>query len=400
MWPACVSSLADQRRALGSTRQDVGALWCLHKSVRKRHARAGCSTYYIPLSPTLPTMASPLQRLLSVELQDAKDAESIELVFDNGPVRHQLSQNQEKGGTFYKSFSDKPLTFARLSVSVRLREQPSHESITISFDNVASKLQGNECRHHWGNKLIILKVIPQCRLAGVPSPSERTSTESGSSQLCFRYRVLIFGQTGVGKSSLINQVLRTEAARVENDKSGEADIEKELLNDRFILHDSQGFEPAESDNHKVVKAFIHGRKRKENIRDQLHAVWLCFQVPIPTHGERPLEEHAEMFLREAKNILGDIPIVVVFTKYDRLLTFMRAKMKAKDPEKEAAQYLRKNCIDAIKDVSGDPNILHVEFSSRRKHERGVDKLLELTCNNVCRPGQQPSVAVQRSALVK
>ncbi|KIK21446.1 hypothetical protein PISMIDRAFT_539251 [Pisolithus microcarpus 441] len=127
---------------------------------------------------------------------------------------------------------------------------------------------------------------------------------------------------------------------------------------------------------------------------------LCFQVPIPTHGERPLEEHAEMFLREAKNILGDIPIVVVFTKYDRLLTFMRAKMKAKDPEKEAAQYLRKNCIDAIKDVSGDPNILHVEFSSRRKHERGVDKLLELTCNNVCRPGQQPSVAVQRSALVK
>ncbi|KIK21448.1 hypothetical protein PISMIDRAFT_539207 [Pisolithus microcarpus 441] len=138
----------------------------------------------------------------AVELQDAKDAESIELVFDNGPVRHQLSQNQEKGGTFYKSFSDKPLsvltmvssadllriypllrcngipmrrwltltnaiyrTFARLSVSVRLREQPSHESITISFDNVASKLQGNECRHYWGNKLIILKVIPQCRLA-------------------------------------------------------------------------------------------------------------------------------------------------------------------------------------------------------------------------------------------
>lgn len=332
-------------------------------------------------------------------MQDAKDAESIELVFDNGAVRYQLRQNQEKGGTFYKSFSDNPLTF----VSVLLREQPSHESITISFDNVVSKLRGNECRHHWGNKLIILKLLPQCGLAGVPSPSERTSTESGSSQLCFRYRVLIFGQTGVGKSSLINQVLRKEAARVENDKSGKSDIEKELtslLNDRFILHDSQGFEPAESDNHKVVKAFIHRRKQKENIGDRLHAVWLCFQVPIPTHGERPLEEHAEMFLREAKNILGDIPIVVVFTKYDRLLTFMRAKRKAKDPEKEAAQYLQKNCVDAIKNVSGDKDILHVEFSSRRKHERGVDKLMELTCNKVTDcfrswPNSQPSMAVQR-----
>ncbi|KAI5980823.1 hypothetical protein EDD15DRAFT_626602 [Pisolithus albus] len=227
------------------------------------------------------------------------------------------------------------------------------------------------------------------------------------------YRIRIFSAmfplsgldiwTGVGKSSLINQVLRKEAARVENDKSGKSDIEKELtslLNDRFILHDSQGFEPAESDNHKVVKAFIHRRKQKENIGDRLHAVWLCFQVPIPTHGERPLEEHAEMFLREAKNILGDIPIVVVFTKYDRLLTFMRAKRKAKDPEKEAAQYLQKNCVDAIKNVSGDKDILHVEFSSRRKHERGVDKLMELTCNKVTDCfrswlNSQPSMAVQR-----
>ncbi|KAI6108352.1 hypothetical protein F5141DRAFT_111183 [Pisolithus sp. B1] len=186
-----------------------------------------------------------------------------------------------------------------------------------------------------------------------------------------------------------------------NDRSGKADINKELTspeNDRFILHDSQGFEPAESDNHKVVKAFIERRKMMRDIRDQLHAVWLCFQVTIPTHGERPLEEHAEIFLKEAKTILGNIPVVVVFTKYDRLLTFMRAKRKGKDPEQEAAQYLKTNCIDAIKNVSGDRNILHVEFSSRRKHERGVDKLMKLTCNKVsdCFPSwsdSRPSVAL-------
>ncbi|KAI5985509.1 hypothetical protein EDD15DRAFT_1634103 [Pisolithus albus] len=172
-------------------------------------------------------------------------------------------------------------------------------------------------------------------------------------------------QTGAGKSSLINQVLGTEAACVQIDRSGKADIETELtspVNDKFILHDSQGFEPHERDNHMVVKAFIERRKKMEDIRDQLHAVWLCFQVPIPTLGERPLEEHAEMFLREAKKILGSIPIIVVFTKYDRLVTFMRVKRKAKDPEKEAAAYLHRCCVNVIKNVSGDSNIGHVEFS--------------------------------------
>ncbi|KAI6033376.1 hypothetical protein EDC04DRAFT_2207084 [Pisolithus marmoratus] len=192
-------------------------------------------------------------------------------------------------------------------------------------------------------------------------------------------------QTGVGKSSLINQVLGSKVAVVENEKSGTANIEKGLTspaNDKFILHDSQGFEPAESDNHKVVKNFIEDRKKKPNISDQLHAVWLCFQVPIPTHGERPLEEHAEMFLKDAKAILGNVPVVVVFTKYDRLLTFMRAKRKAQDPEGEAARYLKDCCIDAIKRVSGDEDIPHVEFSSRLRHERGHDKLIELTFNKV------------------
>ncbi|KIK20975.1 hypothetical protein PISMIDRAFT_66967, partial [Pisolithus microcarpus 441] len=59
---------------------------------------------------------------------------------------------------------------------------------------------------------------------------------------CPRFRVLVVGKTGVGKSSLIDRVFGTSTAGVADDKPGEAMIEKELIssqNDRFILHDSK-----------------------------------------------------------------------------------------------------------------------------------------------------------------
>lgn len=54
------------------------------------------------------------------------------------------------------------------------------------------------------------------------------------------------------------------------------DIHKELYsetNTRFILHDSNGFEPGENDNLVVVKQFIEKRKNNVDIKEQLHAVW-------------------------------------------------------------------------------------------------------------------------------
>ena len=63
---------------------------------------------------------------------------------------------------------------------------------------------------------------------------------------------------------------------VATDTAGKADINKELKspqNDRFILHDSRGFEPGEGDNYDVVKAFIESRRNQPDIRNQLHAIW-------------------------------------------------------------------------------------------------------------------------------
>ncbi|KAI6146381.1 hypothetical protein BKA82DRAFT_3980895, partial [Pisolithus tinctorius] len=129
-------------------------------------------------------------------------------------------------------------------------------------------------------------------------------------------------------------------------------------NNRFILHDSRGFEPAEGSNYDVVKSFIEERKRMPDVKDQLHTVWLCFQVL--KYGERLLEDGVEAFLREANEALGNIPTIVVFTKYDRLVSFVRKK--SADPEAEAKRYLQTYCIEPIQDFTGGTNISHVAAS--------------------------------------
>jgi hypothetical protein len=67
--------------------------------------------------------------------------------------------------------------------------------------------------------------------------------------------------------------LRTQGS---DQDPGKCSIEDPLYsseNDRFVLHDSQGFEPGEKDNFHKVKAFLEGRAKEPMIKDQLHAVW-------------------------------------------------------------------------------------------------------------------------------
>ncbi|KAJ8581725.1 hypothetical protein M405DRAFT_604000 [Rhizopogon salebrosus TDB-379] len=70
---------------------------------------------------------------------------------------------------------------------------------------------------------------------------------------------------------------------------------------RFVLHDSNGFEPGEQDNVKI-----------------LHAIWLCIQTP--STGGRLLETGTEDFLKlKCGGQLGNVPVIVVFTQYDKLV---------------------------------------------------------------------------------
>ncbi|KAI6095014.1 hypothetical protein EDD16DRAFT_1903673 [Pisolithus croceorrhizus] len=356
-------------------------------------------------------MALPLE-LSYVELQNAKDIESIRLELDG--QKHDLIRNQD---TFSKAFHP-PLTLgSTLSFSIsrnkpRLRRprRSDPEIVTFSSDGIFSRLRGQEFQHEWG-KVSIRLVFQRPTHSGFMGPSAGTSvpasipapanseglqpTTQDLIAQCPRFRVLIVGKSGVGKSTLINRIFGVENASVAKDRPGEALIEQEFTspqNDRLILHDSKGFEPADGGNYETVKSFIQKRKGMRDIKDQLHAVWLCFQMPIPTYGERLLEDGTESFLRLRNDVLGNTPTIVVFTKHDRVETFMRHRMRG-DPE-AGQRYLQEICVQPIQHFTGDKNIAHVAVSSKPKYVQSLEELIRLTQEKVSEsftsPGNQVS----------
>jgi hypothetical protein len=49
-------------------------------------------------------------------------------------------------------------------------------------------------------------------------------------------------------------------------------------NNRFVLHDSKGFEPGEEDNVNIVQQFFKRREEMPDLKDRLHAVWWSFHL--------------------------------------------------------------------------------------------------------------------------
>ncbi|KIM62676.1 hypothetical protein SCLCIDRAFT_786541 [Scleroderma citrinum Foug A] len=233
---------------------------------------------------------------------------------------------------------------------------------------------------------IILEISPSAGLdLLIPTTDELL-------QICPHFRILIIGKTGVGKSSLIYRTFGVDEARPANDRRGKAKIEKPLvskLNKRFILHDSLGFEPGEHDNIALVKSFIERRKTHEDVKEQLHAIWLSFQIPLETYGQRMMETGMEDFLREKRNILGDIPTVFVFTKYDKLIDEIEIRWAEEgrdytesEVEAEAERCLKKRCIEPIEQLTGERDFSYLAVSMRAHYRERLKELVQLTYQKV------------------
>jgi len=203
-----------------------------------------------------------------------------------------------------------------------------------------------------------------------------------------RFRILCVGRSGVGKSSLVNHVFGISEAHPSEFRAGEADIDKEFVsteNEFFVLHDSKGFEPGDNANFDVVSRFIEERCRLEDLKDRLHAIWLCTKTP--TAGGRVFEIGDEKLLELAHN--KGVPILIVFTQYDKLVRTkvvhlkgakLTPELKHQRAEAQASEALR-TCIESVEKTMNYLRIPlppHVKVSVRPRFDADVSDLVTTT----------------------
>jgi len=213
------------------------------------------------------------------------------------------------------------------SVSLRLlckKRFSKNKTENVEFDtrDVFNTCSGVHERHDYhkshGGIAIVVKFIGN---TGAEEQGQQYSNSSDESlhpttddifRICPQFRILVIGKTGVGKSSLINEAFGVEKALVSDSIRGEADIDTpftSVQNDKFVLHDSKGFEPGDEGNVNTVRDFIERRKKKA-LSERLHAVWLCFE--IPRTGGRLLETGTEEFLKlKREGALGKSALIFV-----------------------------------------------------------------------------------------
>lgn len=189
----------------------------------------------------------------------------------------------------------------------------------------------------------------------------------------------VFGVTGV-----------KSGAHVSDLKPGTADTNREFVSEEnkyFTLHDSQGFEPGETDNFDIVSQFVLQRSKEDlPLKDRLHAVWLCTETP--TAGGRVFETGDEKLLKLAHKI--QTPIVIVFTQYDRLVRTKKYELESKPgisseelvkQSAEKAQAAYDACLQSVKQTMDRLNIpmpCCAKVSIRRTYEGTVSSLIEDT----------------------
>ncbi|KAH4218591.1 hypothetical protein HBI56_231570 [Parastagonospora nodorum] len=163
-----------------------------------------------------------------------------------------------------------------------------------------------------------------------PSPAMKRKLE--------KIRILICGDAGVGKSTLINQVLKGNYSPVNNNTHQQHNVEKEITGPDlpYIVHDSEGFQSGASNKEaSAVRDFLRIRSREPTLPMRVHTIWYCVLAGTQRESRPDSESDKDLFtvLNECKST---IPVVVICTKVDTLKDTYRGQEFAKLSSAELA----------------------------------------------------------------
>ncbi|KAG8216340.1 hypothetical protein J3R82DRAFT_6414 [Butyriboletus roseoflavus] len=146
-----------------------------------------------------------------------------------------------------------------------------------------------------------------------------------------RFRILIVGRANAGKTTVLQRICNsTEDPEIYDDQGrmddfvirgsterGLHDINHEMVfksNQKFVFHDSAGFEAGRKDEFEKMKNFITERANTTLLKRRIHAIWYC--IPMDQF-HRAVTFAEEKFFGECDT--RKVPVVVLFTKWDALV---------------------------------------------------------------------------------
>ncbi|KAH8995852.1 hypothetical protein EDB86DRAFT_1069053 [Lactarius hatsudake] len=200
-----------------------------------------------------------------------------------------------------------------------------------------------------------------------------------------QFRVLIIGRANAGKTSILQRICETtespvihrgwEEVRLDPSmERGEHTIDDELVfsnHKGYVFHDSRGIESGSTEELGILQAFIRRKCGQRRLRDKLHAIWYC----VPMDNQRP-----QLDLRFFKDICpdGNVPVVVVFTKYDQFQRNVRIHVEdfgsPDDNVSDVAEkQFEKHYLGAL-----DDGVIFVRLENMHKQNMSCDKLIETT----------------------
>ncbi|KAH8979091.1 hypothetical protein EDB92DRAFT_1981402 [Lactarius akahatsu] len=144
----------------------------------------------------------------------------------------------------------------------------------------------------------------------------------------FKFRILVVGKSGSGKSSLVKVVFKVDVTAAPERAPGKPDINVEFRpgdNRYLIIHECSGLDsPHDS---QTIRDFItHRTDPSRSPSERLHAVWIC--VPASDAIAGRLGDGVEEILG-----LRNVPVVVVFTKFDVVVSKVRLDSPSESHER-------------------------------------------------------------------